>query len=119
MRVDPNWGERAACRSTTPDLFFPPDLSSRRWSPEPGKAICARCPVMVSCLRTALRTPSLQGVWGHATEYERGQMHKWIAVLDQMSDEAVRVYVIAHTRYSHNRPHGNRLYHPPIAKDGS
>jgi WhiB family transcriptional regulator, redox-sensing transcriptional regulator len=67
------WMSRAACRGTPdPGLFFPVGTgSAAAEEAEKAKAVCARCPVRISCLAYALSTRQQYGVWGGATEQER------------------------------------------------
>ena len=60
------WKREGLCAQTDPDLFFPEDKSSRA-----PKAICARCPVRVTCLDYALERNESQGIWGGTTAAER------------------------------------------------
>jgi WhiB family transcriptional regulator, redox-sensing transcriptional regulator len=62
-----SWRDRAACRGTGPDLFFP----ERGESADPARQICARCPVRQPCLACALDKAITHGVWGGLTERER------------------------------------------------
>jgi WhiB family redox-sensing transcriptional regulator len=58
-----NWRNDAACRGHDVAVFFP----ERGTSPEPGKAICATCPVRAECLAAA----DDDGIWGGTTAVER------------------------------------------------
>lgn len=74
---DAGWRDRAACRNSDPDLFFPvgstgPALEEIR----AAKALCARCPVQDQCLAFALETNQDSGVWGGATEEERRKLRR-------------------------------------------
>lgn len=60
------WKREGLCAQTDPDLFFPEDKSSRV-----PKAICARCPVRVTCLDYAIENNETQGIWGGMTAAER------------------------------------------------
>ena len=62
------WRDRAACRDSDPEIFFPRPggTGARR-----AKAVCARCPVTAECLAHAARTPERHGVWGGLAERER------------------------------------------------
>jgi WhiB family redox-sensing transcriptional regulator len=62
-----SWRDRAACRGTDPDLFFP----DRGESADPARQICARCPARQPCLAYALDTGITHGIWGGLTERER------------------------------------------------
>ncbi|WP_181448997.1 WhiB family transcriptional regulator [Nonomuraea aridisoli] len=63
------WLRRGACRSSDPDLFFPP-------APTPAqealaKAVCAGCQVLRECRDYALRAGEAEGIWGGLTPQER------------------------------------------------
>ena len=58
-----SWREHAACLGHDVAVFFP----ERGTSPEPGKAICATCPVRAECLAAA----DDDGIWGGTTAAER------------------------------------------------
>jgi len=68
---DMPWVDDAACRASSPDLFFP---SAGRNGDREAKAVCARCPVRSECLAYALRTQQLDGVWGGMNSRERGRL---------------------------------------------
>ena len=66
------WASQGACLDSDPDLFFPiaptgPGLQQIAQA----KAVCARCPVRRECLRFALATHQVHGVWGGTSEEER------------------------------------------------
>jgi len=66
---------RAACATADPELFFPISYSGLAlqqvtWA----KAVCARCQIQPQCLRYALDTGPVQGVWGGTTEEERRRL---------------------------------------------
>ena len=63
----PPWMKRGACvGARDPDVWFP----EKGGSPEPARAICARCPVRDKCLVWALEHEDY-GIWGGTTEKER------------------------------------------------
>ncbi len=69
---EPLWA-LAACAGAAPDVFFPlsaHDVASRR----AALAYCAECPIARPCLDTALRDPSLVGIWGGTDEVERARL---------------------------------------------
>lgn len=79
-----DWRHRAACRPERleaeglgRDLFFPVGSTgpSLLWI-EDAKAVCARCPVVQSCLTEALEKNYSDGVWGGASEDERRAMKR-------------------------------------------
>jgi WhiB family transcriptional regulator, redox-sensing transcriptional regulator len=70
------WQHRAACRSQG-DLFFgldgePANLRDAREAR--AKAVCSSCPVRPRCLRLALDTGTVHGVFGGTGEQERADM---------------------------------------------
>jgi WhiB family redox-sensing transcriptional regulator len=66
------WRERAACRTTDPDLFFPIGITGLAIDHiAAAKAVCARCPSQDPCLEYALQTNQDSGIWGGASEEER------------------------------------------------
>jgi len=72
----PAWRARAACRGADTDLFF--EHISRRGRDaariiNQAKSICARCPVRVECLKTALENDE-RGIWGGTTFKERQRL---------------------------------------------
>jgi WhiB family transcriptional regulator, redox-sensing transcriptional regulator len=67
-----DWRSRAACLSADPDLFFPISSSGpARDQVAKAKAICAGCQVRQECLKYALTTHQIHGVWGGTSEKER------------------------------------------------
>lgn len=61
------WRNRAACLDEDPELFFPgPSETGLE-----AKAVCARCPVMLTCRAKALERRESAGVWGGMTELDR------------------------------------------------
>ncbi len=75
------WRERAACRSTDPDLFFPVGTTGPAISQiESAKAVCRTCPSLDPCLEFALATNQDSGVWGATSEEERRKLRRqWLA----------------------------------------
>lgn len=72
-----DWRERAACRHSDPDLFFPVgDTGPAVDHAEAAKAVCRQCPVRVDCLEYALTSNQDAGVWGGATEEERRKLRR-------------------------------------------
>ena len=66
-----DWRARGACRTVDPDLFFPVSavgLSLRQ--EQRAKAVCAGCQVRPECLRYALSSGQVHGVWGGRTADE-------------------------------------------------
>src|SRR5690242_8005745 len=75
------WRDRAACRDTNPELFFPIGTTGLAIDQiDAARAVCAQCPVMSECLEFALATNQEAGVWGGTTEDERRKLRKgWLA----------------------------------------
>lgn len=76
----PEWHDQAACRGMGDELFFPPSeggaLGVARVAE--AKAVCAGCPVRVTCLADALtrESPSARyGVYGGLSAVERGRLY--------------------------------------------
>lgn len=61
------WRERAACRGTDLNLFFP----GRGETAGPAREICGVCPVRQACLNYALSNAIIHGIWGGLSERER------------------------------------------------
>ncbi len=62
-----SWRQRGACNGLDPAVFYPDSEENA----EEAKAICASCPVRLSCLEHALTMRERDGVWGGTTEKER------------------------------------------------
>ena len=70
--LDSEWRDRAACRSCSPDLFFPAGTTgAAEHEIVAAKRVCGECPVQSQCLRFALATGQAYGIWGGTTEEER------------------------------------------------
>jgi WhiB family redox-sensing transcriptional regulator len=72
-----SWWESGLCRGTDPLLFFPPEDDGRlkkQDREQAAVALCARCPVRLTCLDHALAVPEQFGVWGGTTEIQRRKM---------------------------------------------
>jgi WhiB family redox-sensing transcriptional regulator len=77
LPIPTNWRDRAACRDTDPERFFPvgttgPALEQTR----EAKKICAGCQVVKHCLEWALVTGQDAGIWGGLTEDERRALRR-------------------------------------------
>ena len=75
--IDVRWRQDAACRASSPDLFFPvgtvgPALTEI----ESAKAVCSGCGVREACLEFALITNQEFGVWGGTSEDERRRLRQ-------------------------------------------
>lgn len=78
---DAGWRDRAACRHSDPDLFFPAGTSGAALEElRAAKALCATCPVREQCLAFALETNQDAGVWGGASEEERRELRRKVAL---------------------------------------
>lgn len=75
-----HWSVLAQCRTTDPELFFPPDAAERREPDEvlqarsAALAICSQCSVKAECLGEALRLGETLGIWGGTTPEQRKEM---------------------------------------------
>lgn len=67
----PDWMADALCAQTDPEAFFP----EKGQPAEPGRQICARCPVRAECLDYALTNDERYGVWGGLSERQRRPLH--------------------------------------------
>lgn len=71
------WRDRAACRHTDADLFFPAGSSGAAVGHiKAAQAVCRRCPVQEACLHFALETNQEAGVWGGKDEDERRRLRR-------------------------------------------
>jgi WhiB family redox-sensing transcriptional regulator len=71
------WRDRAACRDTTPELFFPIGTTGGALDQiDAARRVCGQCPVTSECLEFALGTNQESGVWGGLTEEERRRLRK-------------------------------------------
>lgn len=67
-----HWQERAVCRSTDPEAFFPEKGGSTR----EAKKVCNACDVRSECLQYALDHEERFGVWGGLSERERRKLKR-------------------------------------------
>jgi WhiB family redox-sensing transcriptional regulator len=75
--VDVRWRKEAACRASSPDLFFPVGtVGTALTEIETAKAVCADCAVREPCLEFALHTNQEFGVWGGTSEEERRRLRQ-------------------------------------------
>jgi WhiB family redox-sensing transcriptional regulator len=68
------WQQGGACTDADPTLFFHPQGErgpARRHRDSQAVAVCARCPVLVTCREHAMSAREPYGVWGGTTENER------------------------------------------------
>jgi WhiB family redox-sensing transcriptional regulator len=74
---DSGWRDRAACRDSNPDLFFPVGSTGGALEEiQAAKAVCGTCPVREECLAFALETNQEAGIWGGASEEERRTLRR-------------------------------------------
>lgn len=66
---------RQLCATVDKDWFFPDEIedeaSVMTLKTMNAKAVCKACPLTIACLEYALKTPSLEGIWGGTTKQER------------------------------------------------
>ena len=85
-RFAARWRERAACRGTDLDLFYP----ERGESAGPARQVCERCPVRQPCLEYALSNRITHGIWGGLTERERRPLQSdWVQAARRDRDRAI------------------------------
>jgi WhiB family redox-sensing transcriptional regulator len=74
---DSGWRDRAACRDSAPDLFFPVGSTGAALEEaRAAKAVCGTCAVREQCLAFALETNQEAGIWGGASEEERRALRR-------------------------------------------
>ncbi len=78
---DAGWRDRAACRDTDPDLFFPVGSTGPAVEEiKAAKALCRSCAARQECLEFALVTNQETGIWGGTSEDERRKLRSsWLA----------------------------------------
>lgn len=70
--ADDSWRDRALCRDTDPDLFFPVGTTGQALVQiDHAKRVCQQCVVSHECLDFALATNQDSGIWGGLSEEER------------------------------------------------
>ncbi len=76
-----DWRDKAACKDTDPDLFFPVGTTGQALEQiAAAKAVCMSCEARGLCLEFAMATNQESGVWGGASEEERRKLRKeWLA----------------------------------------
>ena len=80
------WRQRAACRGTDLDVFFP----ERGETAGPARQVCARCQVRQPCLDYALSNRITHGIWGGLTERERRPLQStWVQDSRRDRDRAI------------------------------
>ena len=85
-----DWRQLAACRDTSPEMFFPVGSTGPAIGQiEAAKAICRSCEAQAPCLEFALATNQEAGVWGGTAEDERRRLRKqWLATRRRLRQEA-------------------------------
>lgn len=74
---DLSWRQVAACRDTSPELFFPIGTTGQAVEQiDAAKAVCLGCPAQVPCLEFALGTNQDSGVWGATSEEDRRHLRR-------------------------------------------
>ncbi len=70
--ADDVWRDKALCRDTDPELFFPVGTTGQALiAMAHAKRVCSECTVTGDCLDFALDTNQDSGIWGGMTEEER------------------------------------------------
>jgi WhiB family redox-sensing transcriptional regulator len=76
-QADDSWRDRALCRETDPELFFPIGTTGHAVGTiEQAKSICSGCQVVGECLDYALATNQDSGIWGGLSEDERRDIRR-------------------------------------------
>lgn len=75
--ADYSWRNRAICRDTDPELFFPVGTTGLALVQiARAKEVCGECPVNTQCLDYALETNQDAGIWGGLDEEERRNIRR-------------------------------------------
>jgi WhiB family redox-sensing transcriptional regulator len=70
--AEQRWRDRALCRETDPELFFPVGTTGTALNQiAQAKQVCGQCAVRIDCLEFALATNQDSGIWGGLSEEER------------------------------------------------
>ncbi len=70
--AEQRWRDRALCRETDPELFFPVGTTGTALNQiAQAKQVCGQCAVRIECLEFALATNQDSGIWGGLSEEER------------------------------------------------
>lgn len=74
-----SWQEKARCRGSDPEIFFPPKGGSNR----EAKKVCAKCPVRIQCLNYVMGLERdgwfRFGVWGGMSVNERRRLERMVS----------------------------------------
>jgi WhiB family redox-sensing transcriptional regulator len=74
---DDSWRDRALCRDTDPELFFPIGTTGTALHAiDYAKRVCEQCSVTQECLDFALETNQDSGIWGGLSEEERRSIRR-------------------------------------------
>ena len=74
---DLSWRKTAACRDTSPELFFPIGTTGQAVDQiEAARMVCMACPSRIPCLEFALSTNQDSGVWGATSEEDRRHLRR-------------------------------------------
>ncbi len=74
---DLSWRKDAACRDTSPELFFPVGTTGPAVDQiEAAKQVCLGCPALEPCLEFALASNQDSGVWGATSEEDRRHLRR-------------------------------------------
>lgn len=72
-----NWRDRAICRSSNAELFFPIGTTGHALEiVDAAKEVCSQCSVKKECLQFSFDTNQESGIWGGYSEEERRMMKK-------------------------------------------
>ena len=75
--ADYTWRNRAICKDTDPDLFFPVGTTGQALVQiARAKEVCAECTVRTDCLEYAIDTNQDSGIWGGLAEEERRMIRR-------------------------------------------
>lgn len=72
QRPPTRWTRHAACAGMDPDIFYP----TRGGNVSAAKAVCRRCPVIISCREWAITNREKFGVWGGLGERQRAELRR-------------------------------------------
>lgn len=75
--ADYSWRDRALCRDTNPELFFPVGTTGTALvQMDRARQVCNECDVRAECLDYALATNQDSGIWGGLSEEERRSIRR-------------------------------------------
>ncbi len=83
--ADYSWRNRAVCKDTDPDLFFPVGTTGQALVQiDRAKEVCGTCPVKSDCLEYALETNQDSGIWGGLDEEQRRNIRRQAAARQRL-----------------------------------